>query len=110
MDDVIGWLLDVYADEDGLILWLLTDDDHRLRLRMNFHVTFYAAGDFGLLRQAWLFLKNEKVKLERASRRDLFLGKRACMAVTAPNPSALPGLFAKLSRQFPSLDYYTLNG
>ncbi|MBI5933867.1 MAG: hypothetical protein HY867_09180 [Chloroflexi bacterium] len=106
MDEVIGWLLDVYADEDGLILWLLTDDDHRLRLRMNFPVTFYAAGDFGLLRQAWLFLKNENVKLERASRRDLFLGARACMAITAPNPSVLPRLFAKLSRQFPALDYY----
>jgi DNA polymerase-2 len=106
MDEVTGWLLDVYVDEDGLILWLLTEDDHRLRRRMNFPVTFYAAGDFGLLRQAWLFLKNENVKLERASRRDLFLGERACMAVTASNPSALPGLFAKLSRQFPSLDYY----
>jgi len=106
MDEAAGWLLDVYADEDGLILWLLTDNDHRLRLRMNFPVTFYAAGDFGLLRQAWLFLKNENVKLERASRRDLFLGERACMAVTASNPSALPGLFAKLSRQFPALDYY----
>lgn len=106
MDEATGWLLDVYADEDGLILWLLTDNDCRLRLRMNFPVTFYAAGDFGLLRQAWLFLKNENVKLERASRRDLFLGERACMAVTASNPSALLGLFAKLSRQFPSLDYY----
>ncbi len=99
--------MDVYADlEDGLILWLLTDDDHRLCLRMKFPVTFYAAGDFGLLRQAWLFLKNENIKLERASRRDLFLGECACMAVTTSNPSALPGLFARLSRQFPSLDYY----
>ncbi len=106
MDEVIGWLLDVYADEDGLILWLLTDNDHRLRLRTKFSVTFYAAGDFGLLRQAWLFLKNENVKLERASRCDLFLGERACMAVTTSNLSALPGLFAKLSRRFPSLDYY----
>ncbi len=27
MDEVTGWLLDVYADEDGLILWLPTGAD-----------------------------------------------------------------------------------
>lgn len=107
MDEVTGWLLDVYAnEEEGVILWLLTHHGKRLRLCMNFPVTFYAAGDFDLLRQAWLFLKNENLKLERASRRDLFLGERDVLAVTISGPSSLPGLFAKLSRQFPSLDYY----
>ena len=53
MDEASGWLLDVYADQDsGIVLWLLTDDDKRLRLRMDFAVTFYAAGDFSILRQA----------------------------------------------------------
>jgi len=45
MNEASGWLLDVYADaEDGIILWLLTDDNKRLRLQMDFAVTFYAAG------------------------------------------------------------------
>ena len=49
-----GWLLDVYADaQDGLVLWLLSDSGERLHLRMDFPVTFYAAGDSKLLRQAW---------------------------------------------------------
>ena len=33
MTEVIGWLLDVYAEEDGITLWLLTDDGKRLHLR-----------------------------------------------------------------------------
>ena len=107
MDEQTGWLLDVYAEpEGGIILWLLNDDDQRLRLRLDFPVTFYAAGDFSLLRQAWIYLRDKNVKLERISRRDLFLGERACLGVTIPNPSQLPGLFAELSRQFPALDYY----
>ena len=107
MDEASGWLLDVYADpQGGVILWLLTEDDQRLRLRMDFSVTFYAAGDFGLLRQAWSTLKDKDVKLERTTRRDLFLGERDVLAVTLSNPSKLPSLFADLSRQFPSLDYY----
>ena len=48
MAETIGWLLDVYAEEDGITLWLLTDDDKRRCLHMDFDTTFYAAGDFSL--------------------------------------------------------------
>lgn len=107
MDEASGWLLDVYADlEGGIILWLLTDGGKRLRLRMDFAVTLYAAGDFGLLRQAWIYLKGKDVKLERITRRDLFLGERDVLGITTSNPSKIPKLFADLARQFPSLDYY----
>ncbi len=107
MDEATGWLLDVYADQDsGIVLWLLTDDDKRLRLRMDFSVTFYAAGDFSLLRQAWIYLRDKDVKLERTARRDLFLGERDVLSVTTSSPSKLPKIFSGLSRQFPSLDYY----
>ncbi len=106
MAEVIGWLLDVYAEEDGITLWLLTDDDKRLHLRMEFDITFYAAGDFNLLRQAWIYLKEKDVRLARTIRRDLFLGERDVMAVTTSNPAGLQKLFVELQRQFPSLDYY----
>jgi DNA polymerase-2 len=106
MAEAIGWLLDVYVEEDGITLWLLTDDDKRLHLRMEFDITFYAAGDFNLLRQAWKYLKEKDVKLERTVRRDLFLGERDVMAVTTSNPAGLQKMFGELQRQFPSLDYY----
>ncbi len=106
MTEATGWLLDVYAEEDGITLWLLTDDDKRPRLRMQFDVTFYAAGDFGLLRQAWSYLKEKEVRLERTVRRDLFLGERDVMAVTSSNPAGVQRLFGDLKRKFPALDYY----
>ena len=31
MNEATGWLLDVYTEEDGIILWLLADDDQRLQ-------------------------------------------------------------------------------
>ncbi len=106
MAKAIGWLLDVYAEDDGINLWLLTDDDKRLHLHMEFDITFYAAGDFNLLRQVWKYLKEKDVKLERTVRRDLFLGERDVMAVTTSNPAGLQKMFGELQRQFPSLDYY----
>jgi DNA polymerase II len=106
MAEAIGWLLDVYAEEDGIALWLLTDDNQRLHLRMDFDSTLYAAGDFSLLRQAWKFLRDKGVQLERAVRRDLFLGERDALAVTTSNPAGLQKLFGELQRGFPALDYY----
>ncbi len=106
MTEATGWLLDVYAEEDGITLWLLTDDDKRLHLRMEFEVTFYVAGEFSLLRQAWKYLREKNVRLERTVRRDLFLGERDVMAVTTSDTANIHKLFGDLQRQFPSLDYY----
>ncbi|MBN8656002.1 MAG: hypothetical protein J0M11_09720 [Anaerolineae bacterium] len=109
MAEATGWLLDVYAEEDGITLWLLTDDDKRLRLRMDFVITFYVAGDFRLLRQAWIHLMGKEVRLERTIRHDLFLGERDVMAVTSSSPTRIQKLFGELHRQFPSLDYYDVD-
>ena len=109
MAEAIGWLLDVYAEEDGITLWLLSDDNKRLRLRMDFDVTFYVAGDFSLLRQAWIYLKGKDVGLKRTVCRDLFLGDRDVMAVTSSSPVQVQKLFSELKRQFPSLDYYDVD-
>ena len=109
MTEAIGWLLDVYVEEDGITLWLLSDDDRRLRFRMDFDITFYVAGDFSLLRQAWIFLKEKDVRLARTIRRDLFLGDRDVMAVTSSSPAHIQKLFSELQRQFPSLDYYDVD-
>ena len=102
-----GWLLDVYADtQDDLVLWLLSDSGERLRLRMDFSVTFYAAGDFKLLRQAWRFLRGKGVSLTRTKRRDLFARERDVLAITVSNPANVSKVFYELSGAFPSLDYY----
>jgi DNA polymerase-2 len=109
MAETTGWLLDVYAEEDEITLWLLTDSGQRLRLHMEFEVTFYVAGDFSLLRQAWIYLKEKDVRLERTIRSDLFLSELDVMGVTTSNPTHIQKLFGDLQRQFPSLDYYDVD-
>lgn len=103
MDEVTGWLFDVYEHpEDGIVLWVIADSGERLRLHMEFPITFYVAGDFKVLRAAWIFLK-DRAQLARTRRRDLFLGERDVMQVTLTHD---PKLIHELQAQFPSLDYY----
>jgi DNA polymerase II len=103
MDEVTGWLFDLYAHpERGIVLWIIADSGDRLRLRMDFTVTFYAAGDFSRLREAWRYLTG-KAGLARTKRRDLFLGERDVMAVTI---DCADDIFHELHARFPSLDYY----
>jgi DNA polymerase-2 len=106
MDEPTGWLIDLYPDETGIVLWLLCDDARRLMLHMDFPITFYVAGRFTRLREVWRFLQEKNVTLARETRRDLFTGQRNVLAVTVPRPVDLPGLFAELSRQYPGLDMY----
>lgn len=107
MQTQTGWLLDLYeAHEGDVLLWLLADTDERLCLHMELPVTFYAAGDFSVLRQAWRLAKGQDIALSRTIGRDLFTGERDVMSITVPNPVAATNLFRELSRQFPELDYY----
>lgn len=73
MTEAIGWLLDVYAEEDGITLWLLADDGKRLHLRMDFDITLYVAGDFSLLRQAWKYLRRRTLGWNEPSAAIYFL-------------------------------------
>lgn len=103
MDEVTGWLFDVYSHpERGVVLWVIADSGERLRLRMELPIILYLAGDFKLLRAAWIFLTG-KAELARTKRRDLFLGERDVMQVTLTENN---DLIHELQSQFPALDYY----
>ncbi|MEI7847015.1 MAG: DNA polymerase domain-containing protein [Chloroflexota bacterium] len=106
MTEQTGWLIDLYPDETGLALWLLCDDGQRLPLRMDFPVTFYAAGASVSLREAWRFLQDKQASLARTSRRDLFTGLHDLLSITLACPADLPSLFVEFSQQFPGLDLY----
>jgi DNA polymerase II len=105
-----GWLLDLYEDEqDGVVLWLLTDEGVRLRLRQPFPVTFYAHGPAERLRALCLFLKDRDIPLtlERVERRDIFSPQPLIvLAVKVRQASAQPHLFREAAAAFPDLTYF----
>lgn len=106
MDEITGWLFDLYPhSERGIALWVIADSGERLRLRMDLTITLYAAGDFSRLRAAWIFLKG-KAELARQQRKDLFLGERDVLSVTVDASSKI---FHELHSQFPELDYYDVD-
>lgn len=101
-----GWLMDIYTRPGGeLICWLLGEDGRRWLLRMDFPVTFYAAGRAADLRQAWRFLSGQ-ARCSRATRRDLMEGERTVLAVTVDLPGRLHSIYQRLAQAFPQLDYY----
>ncbi|MCA9941957.1 MAG: hypothetical protein H6656_01020 [Ardenticatenaceae bacterium] len=117
MNELRGWVLDLYADEaDGLVLWLLADDGRRLRLTQQFPITFYAHGPFPRLRALWRFLQQHpaalasvppsQLHLSRITRQDLFAGPLDVLAVEVANPALQPRLFRQVARWFPDLTYY----
>lgn len=107
MHEITGWLIDLYAvPQGGVKLWVICDNGERLCLRKDFAVTFYAGGDFSVLRRAWMYLRDKNVSLARTRRSDLFTGERDVLAVTVPHPYELPKLFRDLAHEFPMLDYY----
>jgi len=107
MNEITGWLIDIYASpEGGIKLWVICENGERICLRKNFAVTFYASGEFATLRRAWVYLRDKNVNLARTRRTDLFAGERDVLAITVPHPYELPKIFRDLSHEFPMLDYY----
>jgi hypothetical protein len=56
-----GWLLDLYAQKDGVILWIVGDDGKPHSFAQLFQITFYVSGPFHRLRQLWKFLREKPV-------------------------------------------------
>jgi hypothetical protein len=116
MAEFTGWLLDVYAGEQRLTVWLLGEYGERRCLHQAFPVTFYVAsptvqqpnGRAPDLRAAWNWLSAQKepMHLARAERRDLFAGPLPVLSIQVQHPGDLPGLFRRFSTAFPNLTFY----
>ena len=103
-----GWLLDIYADEQDVVLWLITESGERRRLVQGFPAAFYAAGDNRQLRALWRWLQEQAipVRLSRAEREDVFKGMTTVLAAEVPCGPQLEGLFRRAAGAFPDLTYY----
>lgn len=106
-----GWLLDVYPNEGGVTVWLLTNEGARVCLSQAFPLPFYAAGPDHRLTQLTEYLTacHPVARLERTSRKDLFSGFIPVLVIQLPTPAALPPLFKRVSRRFPDLTYFDVD-
>ena len=110
MNELTGWLLDVYPDvQAGVTLWLVGQDGQRYRLQQPFPVTFYAAGPSARLRLLWRYLQAQSASLtlSRTERRDLFAGGATpVLAIQLASPAAQPAFFQQIAEAFPDLSYF----
>ncbi len=106
-----GWLLEVYADAEGVVVWFLLDDGTRVRLRQAFPITFYAAGPEPRLAQLCTFLQATRPAptLDRTYKADLFAGSLPVLAVGLPGPAPLSRLVQRVARRFPDLTYFDVD-
>ncbi len=106
MKEYIGWLFDLYARKEGIILWLVGEDKKPHSFSQPFQITFYVGGPFHRLRQLWKFLKDKPVRLSRTQRKDLYEGMKDVLEVNVLTPSLFDELFREVNQLFPDLLYY----
>ena len=106
MKEYIGWLFDLYARKDGIVVWLVGEDKKPHAFTQPFPVTFYAAGPFHRLRQLWEFLRDKPVQLQRTQRRDLHEGMKDVLQVDVLDTTSFDKLFREVNQRFPDLLYF----
>jgi len=110
MKEYTGWLFDLYEHPtQGVVLWLVGEDEKPHSFTQSFHVTFYVGGPFHRLRQLWKFLKDKPVTLARTQREDLYDGPKDVLEVRVITPAAHVEIFKEVNRLFPDLHYYDVD-
>ena len=101
-----GWLFDLYARRDGVVLWLVGEDKKPYSFTQPFQITFYVGAPFHRLRQLWKYLREKPVHLQRTQRRDLHHGMKDVMEVKVLDPTSFDDLFRDVYQSFPDLQYF----
>ena len=109
MREYIGWLFDLYAQKEGITLWLAGEDQKPHSFTQPFQVTFYVGGPFHRLRALWKFLRERRVRLSRTQREDLHEGIKDVLEVNVLQPSSFDELFKEVNQRFPDLLYYDVD-
>ena len=109
MKEYTGWLFDLYAQKEGIVLWLGGEDKKPHSFTQRFPISFYVGGPFHCLRQVWKFLKDKPVNLSRTQRDDLHEGTQDVLEVSVLQPSSFDKLFQEVNQRFPDLLYYDVD-
>ncbi len=106
LNRLTGWLLDAYADRDGMAVWLLADGGRRLRLRDPYRPAFYLTGPKSDLTAALRSLRRAPVAIQRVERREIDSETIRVTEVAVEQPIAFPSLVRSLIRRFDALQFY----
>jgi DNA polymerase II len=109
MRGYVGWLFDLYAKKDGILLWLVGEDQKPRSFTQSFQVRFYVGGPFHRLRALWKFLREKPVTLSRTQREDLHEGTQDVLEVNVTSPCLFDELFKEVNQRFPELLYYDVD-
>lgn len=109
MPEFSGWLLDLFEDrQSGIILWFISREGRRIRLRQEFPVTWYARGTENELRAFAAFLQAQRVplKITYTERKDLYKCDPVPVVAIEMQPGSIAWLVRLAAKRFPDLDLY----
>ena len=111
MKKTTGWLFDVYAHPTkGVVVWVIGEDGKPGCFHQDLEVVFYAHGPVNRLHELGKFIRRqhsrEAIRLERATRKDLFSGPQEVMSLAVSNPATYRNLFQEVYENFSDLVFY----
>ncbi len=109
MQQLTGWLFDVYAQGDGVRVWLIDDEGVMHHLSDRLHPAFFVGGSPAELRRVceWLRRARCPVRLRRAERYDVFAHRPiVVLQVEVQVPAQYAAIVRRVSQTFPALDLY----
>ena len=113
LQEISGWVLDVYPDpEYGSLLWVLDDNNQRHLLHQPFEVLFYVQAERKRLEPFSAALTRRfgpQVTLAMTTRLDLFAGEIEVLAVYTTSPEQQRKVFYWAYQHFPEMLYFDVD-
>ena len=109
MNRINGWIFDVYADEQGMAVWVIDAEGVARQLHDTHAPSFFVFGSHADLHAVCGMLSSAHlpVRLRRAERHDLFLRRDlTLLAVQVLRPLLFASIFSRVRTFRPALTYY----
>jgi len=109
LNRISGWIFDVYADEQGMVVWVIDTDGVAHLVRDALAPSFFVFGSQADLHEVCVMLSAARlpVRLRRAERHDLFLRRDlTLLEVQVLRPLLFTTIFARVRTFRPALTYY----
>lgn len=107
--EIKGWLFDVYASSEGMVVWIITENATRIKLIDVFHPSFYFNGPPKAVRAVFQSLSRESTPMviEQVERREFFTGESVrVMEVTLKDPTRVFSTVRNLIRKDHQVNFY----